>query len=154
MRLETFVFGSQAVIAMQGMAGDPWLCVPGFHRVCLFDPINCYLSRRRNGSQYFFVLLKYYKQICKVEKLTCRILDIRGWFNQGWNNMVIWKTRIPACFIEQEQCIQRSLDQIRFQTGWNWKADGTMICLSGYKRKYIALTPGYSILRNAWFLDG
>jgi hypothetical protein len=35
-RLETLVFGSQAVVAMQGMAEDPWLCVPGFHRVCLY----------------------------------------------------------------------------------------------------------------------
>jgi hypothetical protein len=30
------VFGNQAIVAMPRMAEDPWRCVPGFHRVCLY----------------------------------------------------------------------------------------------------------------------
>ena len=31
--------GSLAIISISKMLLDPWLCVPGFHRVCLFGSI-------------------------------------------------------------------------------------------------------------------
>ena len=30
------IFGGLAILTTLMMALDPWLCVPGFHRVCLF----------------------------------------------------------------------------------------------------------------------
>jgi hypothetical protein len=40
MRLKKLVFGNQAIVDMHCMAGDPWFCVPGFHRVCLYRSIK------------------------------------------------------------------------------------------------------------------
>ena len=35
-KLLTDIFGGLAILTTLKMALDPWLCVPGFHRVCLF----------------------------------------------------------------------------------------------------------------------